>query len=569
MTALRTALLTAGVLVVVLVIAGRWFLAGSSFEAATRADPAPPASASPARADVHAPPERSGPRSGRFTVPEGPDGELRLDLPAPARGRVLGSDGEPVEGARVVASRMDGDGESHATHTDADGAYELDELAGGRWRLSAWRAAVGLAKHDGPIAVPAAGPFDLPDLVLRSAGELSGVVALPNGEPAAELRLYAIRADGTEDWKRGVKNAVLGGPVSDDGLIRGRRGIPGGVATTDARGRFRIGGLEPGPYVFALEGTTSAVLEESHRGPHFTDARDLRIEVTWHVLNVRAEDPRGELVEDARLGLTHGDLSAAQRDAIRQADYYENDESGGWTRGVHIGSERTYEVTPGETVRVDAGAPGFEPAFGVIDVRADEYHYDLRLVLRPSAARDPGTLRVSVPAGLDAAAPLYVGLISRETGIGRGRWLSDDALVAGGEVLALELPAGPYRLQARPHGGDYLPSGDAVVVAPGDESHSLLVLERGGRVRFDLRFPDALVGQPVGRIGFEMGPLGEDPTFRNTLFFAEAGAVESFEPRAQRPGTYAYAFEGAGFAPVAGEVVIEAAGTTRVEVVLE
>jgi hypothetical protein len=149
-------------------------------------------------------------------------------------GRVLvaGSD-TPVRGAEVLAL-SDGGTRLTAT-TDDSGAYRLDQLPEGEWRLTASRAGFITWQYGQrrPFEVPppvtlAEGEEFTADIPLTRGGAITGRVFNEFGEPVAATQVRAYRAH----MERGARRLSAVG-VAD---------------MTDDTGSFRVYGLPPGEY---------------------------------------------------------------------------------------------------------------------------------------------------------------------------------------------------------------------------------------------------------------------------------------------------------------------------------
>jgi hypothetical protein len=65
------------------------------------------------------------------------DLDIVLEQGYEVRGRVVSLGGEPIEQAMVSASRAETDGYEQLTHSDSDGSFHYDGMAGGSWKISA------------------------------------------------------------------------------------------------------------------------------------------------------------------------------------------------------------------------------------------------------------------------------------------------------------------------------------------------------------------------------------------------------------------------------------------------
>jgi hypothetical protein len=151
------------------------------------------------------------------------------------RGYVTAADtGDPIRRALVRAMAQDGRS-SGMTQTDADGRFEITELLGGRYTLTATKAGYVSMSYgqrrpeqqgtvleivDGTVVDKIA--FSLP-----RGGVITGTVLDEFGDPVAGAQVNALRF------------RYMNG---------GRRLAPAGGGTTDDRGIFRVYGLTPGDY---------------------------------------------------------------------------------------------------------------------------------------------------------------------------------------------------------------------------------------------------------------------------------------------------------------------------------
>jgi hypothetical protein len=161
----------------------------------------------------------------RAVTVDGSSDAVRIEL-APsetATGTVISARrGDPIEGADVTLYTDSG---VRRARTDAHGAFALRELAPGGGRLQV--TAPGFAGVSLSAVVPdSAGEraFVVPPIELAREGVIEGDVVDAHGDPVAGAR---VARDHAPTW-----------------LVVGVR--PEGVAVTDAKGRFAVGGLSEG-----------------------------------------------------------------------------------------------------------------------------------------------------------------------------------------------------------------------------------------------------------------------------------------------------------------------------------
>lgn len=197
------------------------------------------------------------------------------------RGRVFAADsGRPLRRARVQISGPGLPNNGNSTSTDADGRYEIKDLAAGRYTISVTRSGYLRLSYGQRRPFEQGRPFDLAngqradnvDFTLPRMGLITGRVLDEANEPIAAVRVWAMR------------------PVYFEGR---RRLVPEGVpAMTDDAGQYRLLGLTPGSYfVMADIRETWTVVEngvERTMGyaqtyypgtPGFTDARRVPVGV--------------------------------------------------------------------------------------------------------------------------------------------------------------------------------------------------------------------------------------------------------------------------------------------------
>ncbi len=176
-------------------------------------------------------------------------GTVRLDPGAVLEGRVLDERGRPLAGAAVFL--VGEPGGQQPVETGADGAFRIADLEPGQVRFHV--LAEGYVETSRDQTLPSGEPLVVR---LQPARALTGRVVGPRGEPAAGAQL------------RRIEERAMGGMSS-----LGTRDL----AQADAEGRFRAGGLAPGPLTLQVEAPGFLVRELRVEIPEDRDAAPLEI----------------------------------------------------------------------------------------------------------------------------------------------------------------------------------------------------------------------------------------------------------------------------------------------------
>ena len=167
-------------------------------------------------------------------MPQGPDAPKGT---AGLKGTVVAAEtGAPIRRAQVRAMTNDGQ-DNKVALTDDQGRFELRELVGGRYTVTASRTGFVTLQYGQrrpsergtPVEVSPGQTLDKLAIALTRGGVIAGRVTDEFGEPLAEVQVQVLR------------NQFSPG---------GRRMMPMGRSdSSDDRGAFRIYGLQPGEYV--------------------------------------------------------------------------------------------------------------------------------------------------------------------------------------------------------------------------------------------------------------------------------------------------------------------------------
>jgi hypothetical protein len=212
----------------------------------------------PARAQRQGGPgaAQSGPQSGgrgrQGGAPETREGRGRGAQQrgtASIRGRVISATtGTPVRRAAVAATYLNENGRSEGARngqTDDNGAFELRDLAAGRWTLRASKTGYIAQQFGQRSAFATTDPIDLADgqqfvadFRLSRGGAIAGRVLDEFGDPLAGANVTALRIQNTA---QGVKTARTGTSVP-----------------SDDNGAYRIYNLPPGQYYVSVNDPSAA-----------------------------------------------------------------------------------------------------------------------------------------------------------------------------------------------------------------------------------------------------------------------------------------------------------------------
>lgn len=208
-------------------------------------------------------------------------GELALDQSLVLLGRVVDTGGRPIQGAKLA--RLSGSGPGFApfgrvrgalvAETDAQGAFRVDQLAPGDWRLSITHAA-----H--------------PDLVQKGEGDRPGVVRsglVFTMEDGATIHGRLVGAPAGAAAKLSIRATLApsgdGAPPDSGGPMEFRSSLSGSVreAPCAADGTFELAGLLPGKTyrLTARDNDRTRFFSRSRSSPTTARAGDRGIEIPY------------------------------------------------------------------------------------------------------------------------------------------------------------------------------------------------------------------------------------------------------------------------------------------------
>jgi protocatechuate 3,4-dioxygenase beta subunit len=352
---------------------------------------------------------------------------------AAIRGRVFASDsGRPLRRARIQINGPGLPGNGQTTSTDADGRYEIRDLAGGRYNISVSRSGYLRLSYGQRRPFELGKPFDLAngqradnvDFTLPRMSLITGRILDEANEPISGVRVMAMR------------------PIFFEGR---RRLLPEGQpAMTDDAGQYRLLGLTPGSYfVMADMRETWTVVENGvervmgyaqtyYPGtPGFTDARRVPVGV-------------GQEANNTDFALIPG------RAATVSGTVYDSQGRPAAGRQISVGQEfrGPNQMFAMSTIGTTVAADG---TFHMMGLAPGEYKFSVR------TTTDIGGVAVPEGAGmLITVAGVDIDNISLMTSSG---WSLSGAIVTdtGAAVPAATLSR--MRVVARPLSSDVLPMG--------------------------------------------------------------------------------------------------------------
>ncbi len=289
--------------------------------------------------------------------------ELALQPGQRAHGRVLGPEGEPVEGALVAALGLTERGkETRTARTDARGEFELTDLRTDLGHVLLVRAErFGSAFRSFPALDPQAAAVELGDLRLERAAFLEGHALDESGTPQAGVLVT-------------LKPALAEPELQAMAALHGNRAVE-----TDATGRFVFRDLGPGDWVLAAHRT--GLLSAEELSLHLA-AGELRLGLEVRLgLGLAIEglvrDTQGRPLHEAW-------VSVRAEGPARGRGSLATDENGRFSvRGLSAGSYTVEVIGPGSDFQTH---DPFEPA-QLRHVQAGCAPLDLHLRARTSSIR--------------------------------------------------------------------------------------------------------------------------------------------------------------------------------------
>jgi hypothetical protein len=253
---------------------------------------------------------------------------VSLALAESARGEVRSARGDALADAEVVLYGRFG---ARRTRTNAEGEYALDDLPAGPAHLVI--RAPGFAAASREVTVDANGgrrPSTWDRIELAAGGAVEGVVVDAHGDPVAGARVAS-----------GVAPTYVAAGTA-----------PPGVATTDARGRFRVVDLADGTVMLdAFAADVGRVRQEVHVSAGET-TRDVRF-----VLRAEPGDKAHEPTTAGSLAVTLGETGDPPEVVVVAVGEASEAERAGLAPGDAIESVGGVKVTTMEDARARMSGP--------------------------------------------------------------------------------------------------------------------------------------------------------------------------------------------------------------------
>jgi poly(3-hydroxybutyrate) depolymerase/protocatechuate 3,4-dioxygenase beta subunit len=256
---------------------------------------------------------------------------------ASVSGAVTDTGGAPIAGA-TVSAYLDTDGweASGSTTTETDGAYHLDGLSPGNYRIvfqppassglvTVWFDGSPTRAGATPLAVAAATHTPGIDATLAGGSSVSGTITTTTDQPVASVEVWAYRA--ADLW------------------------VGSAVAVTDPDGSYTIEGLHPGTYhiTFRPPAGSGLVTQWFDGSPTRAGATPLAVAAATHTPGIDATLAGGSSVSGTITTTTDQPVASVEVWAYRAADLWVGsavavtDPDGSYTiEGLHPG---TYHIT--------------------------------------------------------------------------------------------------------------------------------------------------------------------------------------------------------------------------------
>ena len=350
---------------------------------------------------------------------EADDVDIKLVQGAVITGRVTDADGQPVIEERINLQMIDQAGNANnqanvpmgnyqMSQTDDRGIYRIYGLSAGRYRVSVGSNEGGFMMSGKRTYYAVTFYGDTSDAAKAS------VVDLQEGTEAINIDIRVGRATKSFVASGRIVDAENGQPIPGIRLMYGpaRANQPfyGGFvgAPTNARGEFRMEGLEPGRYGVSL----SASFESS---AHYSDP--IFFEITdADVTNLEVKATRGQTLsgvvvfEGSRAKELHQHIGTLRVGASVSSPGNPQNQTSSWSAIAADGNFQLPGVRPGK-VRLYVGAMSAAALRGITMLRAERGGVDVTQTLEVQAGESITDLRIvaSLGAGTIRGTVRFVG----------------------------------------------------------------------------------------------------------------------------------------------------------------
>ena len=415
--------------------------------------------------------------------------DVAFDPAAALTGHVVDGDGKPVKGAEVRVSDQLRGGDAAAERraaSDDKGAFRVGGLAASRYRVEV-RPPDALVERREAIELARGRTLDLGTFRARPGLALSGTVTGDDGEPVEGLALRAFRRLG-------------------QGRALERRG------TTDAEGRFRLGGLAEGRYDLDVDPKSAGAWLPAEREDLAVPGPPVELKLErGAIVRGTATGPDGTAPE----GLAVWALAGGDRRRGPAGRATIEDRAAG-----------TYQIEglPPGPVTVRAAARGLAPADSeLLELDAGEERGGLALRLARGLRLTGSVVSKDGGAPLAGATVEVEGAAAPREDEGARAASLDAATVSGtdGRFALDGLAAGQVALTARHP--DFAPATQVVVVGEEDPEPVRIALGAGATVEGTVTKAG---GEPAPGIRVEAlgeSPGGRDEPLAGTLTGADGG----------------------------------------------
>jgi len=334
---------------------------------------------------------------------------------------------------------------------------------------------------------------ETPDLVLRGAGIIKGVVLYPNGKPATGIKLVA----SSFQEKRQSYNSNEFHPISSEYI--GRKGLFCGVTETDKKGLFCFYGLEAGRYSIDYYSSKEAL--NCNQKHYKTGTTDASLVIQIYRVRLRVLDEKGLGIPGAKYTYSFNEenMSNKRNSTINAED------------GIAFINVSYIKPVPENCMNIEAWAPGMYPAKTTICIEPEMYESKIDLVLkRPDK---PAIVRLSVQ-GDGRLIQEFTGKIMKDPGM--REWDSFTSIEDDG-IRILTIPTGAYQISVTPQGEDfnkYFDTLKEINVEEGQEYDLVFNPESAGRFRMVAHPPPGYTRKKLTLLNLYLKPIDDETSIQ-------------------------------------------------------